>query len=99
MLAQELKLAHEAKQKQAEDTAPTLKWCRWSSSGEKKSFKVLLTTWNQSLKKSGFQDAEVELKGDRALKQRATNSYRQVSVLSKKRNKIRVLLLSWLFRG
>ena len=49
----------------------------------RKTFKVTLQIWNKKLEKSGFIDAEVELKGDRALKQRATNSYRQASELER----------------
>jgi hypothetical protein len=39
----------------------------------KKSFKVLLTTWNKKLEKSGFKDAEAEskFKDERTLRQRA----------------------------
>lgn len=48
-----------------------------------KKFKTLIVTWNKKLEESGFDDAEVELKGDRALKQRATNSYRQASQLER----------------
>ena len=49
----------------------------------KKTFKVLLIDWNKKLKTSGFEDAEKELKGDRALKQRATNCYRQADSLER----------------
>lgn len=48
-----------------------------------KSFKLLSYSWNQKLEVTGFKDAEIELKGDRALKQRATNSYRQASQLER----------------
>lgn len=49
----------------------------------KKSFRVLSQTWNKRLESSGFTDVEVELKGDRALKQRATNCYRQAHPLER----------------
>lgn len=49
----------------------------------KKSFKVLAKEWNKKLAQSEFIDAEVELKDDRALKQRAANSYRQASQLER----------------
>lgn len=42
-------------------------------------FQVLLKTWNKKLEESGFDDHEVELKEDRALKQRASNCYRQAT--------------------
>ena len=48
-----------------------------------KQFQALSKTWELNLKRCGFQDAEVSLKGDRALKQRATNSYRQASELER----------------
>jgi hypothetical protein len=48
-----------------------------------KSFKNLLKTWNKKLEQTGFVDAEVELKEDRSLKQRATNSYRQATELER----------------
>jgi hypothetical protein len=48
-----------------------------------KKFKTLTVVWNKKLEASGFHDAEIELKGDRALKQRATNSYRQASELER----------------
>jgi uncharacterized protein (UPF0332 family) len=48
-----------------------------------KKFKTLTEIWNKKLEDSGFNDAEIELKGDRALKQRATNSYRQASELER----------------
>lgn len=48
-----------------------------------KSFKVLSKTWNQKLEESGFLDAEIELKGDRALRQKATNCYRNASELER----------------
>lgn len=43
----------------------------------KKTFKVLLTTWNKELEKSGFEDAEIELKGDRALRQSASSRFKR----------------------
>lgn len=49
----------------------------------KKSFKLLQHTWNKKLETHGFQDAEIELEGDRSLKQRATNSYRQADPLER----------------
>lgn len=49
----------------------------------KKSFKLLSTEWNKKLEDSGFEDVEFELKGDRGLKQRATNSYRQATKLER----------------
>lgn len=48
-----------------------------------KDFKSLIRTWNKKLDESGFTDAEVELRDDRVLKQRATNSYRQASQLER----------------
>ena len=48
-----------------------------------KVFKVLSKEWNDRLKITGFIDAEIELKNDRALKQRATNSYRQATELER----------------
>ncbi len=48
-----------------------------------RQFKNLSITWNKKLERSGFEDAEVELKGDRALKQNATNSYRQADELER----------------
>jgi hypothetical protein len=48
-----------------------------------KNFKKLAKTWDKKLKQSGFKDAEISLKGDRALKQRATNSYRQANELER----------------
>ena len=48
-----------------------------------KQFRVILKTWNQKLEKSGFSDAEIELKGDRSLKQKATNAYRQAPNLER----------------
>jgi len=50
---------------------------------KKKGFKNLARSWNKILAESGFDDAEVELKDDRALKQRASNSYRQASQLER----------------
>lgn len=44
-----------------------------------KKFKALAKHWNKVLTDVGFEDAEIELKEDRALKQRASNSYRQAS--------------------
>lgn len=48
-----------------------------------KSFKILSIEWNKKLEGSGFKDAEAELKNERSLKQRATNSYRQASELER----------------
>lgn len=48
-----------------------------------KQFKSLLNQWNKKLEQSGFEDAEIELKHDRALRQRATNSYRQANQLER----------------
>lgn len=48
-----------------------------------RKFKVSLQEWNKKLEDIGFEDAEVELKGDRALKQRATNCYKQASELER----------------
>lgn len=42
-------------------------------------FRVLLKSWNKKLEEAGFEDAEIEIGGNRALKQRATNCYRQAS--------------------
>lgn len=49
----------------------------------KKSFKILSRQWNKRLIESGFSDAEIEIKSDRILKQRATNSYRQATQLER----------------
>jgi hypothetical protein len=49
----------------------------------KKEFKKLSKIWNKKLAEVGFEDAEIELKEDRALKQRASNSYRQASQLER----------------
>lgn len=48
-----------------------------------KGFKQLSGHWNKKLEATGFCDAEIELKGDRALRQRATNSYRQATQLER----------------
>ncbi len=48
-----------------------------------KHFKLQAKIWNQKLEEVGFVDAEVELKGDRALKQKATNAYRQATELER----------------
>lgn len=49
----------------------------------KKSFKILQREWNKKLVETGFVDAEIEIKSDRILKQRATNSYRQATQLER----------------
>lgn len=41
----------------------------------KKTFKVLLTTWNKKLELSGFEDIEEERKGDKTLKQSAVSRF------------------------
>lgn len=48
-----------------------------------KNFRQLAKEWNLKLEEQGFIDAEIDLKGDRALKQRATNSYRQATQLER----------------
>lgn len=48
-----------------------------------KAFLILSKEWDKRLKLCGFVDAEVNIKRDRALKQRATNSYRQASELER----------------
>lgn len=48
-----------------------------------KKFRELYKTWNEKLKESEFEDAEIDLKGDRALKQKAANSYRQATELER----------------
>lgn len=48
-----------------------------------KGFKSLSIVWNKQLEQTGFKDAEIELKGDRALKQRSTNAYRQATQLER----------------
>lgn len=48
-----------------------------------KGFKSLSKKWNKVLEDNGFEDAEIELKEDRVLKQRSTNSYRQASQLER----------------
>lgn len=49
----------------------------------RRNFKLLSQTWNKKLEESGFQDAEVEIRGDRSLKQRAVNAYRQAPRLER----------------
>src|SRR5271155_1561759 len=49
----------------------------------KKTFKLLLVEWNKKLENAGFDDAEVQLEEDRALKQRSSNSYRQANELER----------------
>jgi hypothetical protein len=44
-----------------------------------KKFKTLTLVWNKKLEASGFNDVEFDIKGDRTLKQRSTNAYRQAS--------------------
>lgn len=44
-----------------------------------RSFKALNNIWNKKLHDADFIDAEVDIKGDRSLRQRADNSYRQAS--------------------
>lgn len=48
-----------------------------------RQFKVLSQEWNKKLEQSGFEDAELEVKGDRVLKQRASNCYRQADKLER----------------
>lgn len=48
-----------------------------------KRFKSLYQEWNVKLKASGFEDAEIDLKDDRALKQRSTNAYKQASQIER----------------
>lgn len=50
---------------------------------KRKEFKIILKLWNSKLEQSGFIDHEIELKGDRALKQHATNAYRQAQSLER----------------
>jgi len=47
------------------------------------SFKLLVRIWNKKLEESGFEDHEIEIGGERALKQRASNAYRQASELER----------------
>src|SRR5690349_18371786 len=42
-----------------------------------KTFKELNRYWDEKLKESGFEDIETDLQTHKALKQRATNSFRQ----------------------
>lgn len=42
-----------------------------------KKFKVLSIEWDTNLKVSGFRDIETSCGGEKVLKQRATNAYRQ----------------------
>lgn len=49
----------------------------------KKSFKALSKEWNKKLADTGFTDAEIELKQERVLRQRSTNSYRQACQLER----------------
>lgn len=48
-----------------------------------KNFKNTYKEWNRKLQLSGFKDIEAELKGDRVLRQRATNCYRQATQLER----------------
>lgn len=48
-----------------------------------RNFRQLAKTWNQKLEEVGFIDSEIDLKGDRSLRQRATNAYRQASELER----------------
>lgn len=48
-----------------------------------KEFKALEVLWERRLSKSGFVDAEKSLRADRALKQRSSNAYRQMSALNR----------------
>jgi len=61
-----------------------------------KKFKELNTEWNKKLKESGFEDLEVETKGERLLKQRAANSYRQANELERQTRLDYFLLLGYL---
>lgn len=44
-----------------------------------KQFKSLSIEWNKKLEESGFKDSETEIKGERRLKQRSTNSFNKGS--------------------
>lgn len=46
-------------------------------------FRCLNKEWNKKLKDSEFEDAEIDLKGDRSLKQRSSNCYRQATQLER----------------
>lgn len=46
-------------------------------------FRVLNREWNKKLEEVKFKDAEIDLKGDRSLKQRASNAYRQATLLER----------------
>lgn len=48
-----------------------------------RQFKALSKVWDYKLEQTGFKDVEIEIKGDRALKQKATNCYRQASQLER----------------
>lgn len=48
-----------------------------------KDFKLLSKHWNKILAENGFEDAEIELKDERTLKQRSSNSYRQASEIER----------------
>jgi len=48
-----------------------------------KAFKVVELEWYEKLESTGFKDAETQ-KGERVLKQRATNSYRQANELERR---------------
>lgn len=48
-----------------------------------RKFKALSHEWDLRLETSGFIDAEVSLKQDRVLKQRADNCYRQASEIER----------------
>lgn len=61
-----------------------------------KKFKDLYTEWNQKLKESGFEDSEVESRGERLLKQRSSNSYRQADELERQTRLDYFLLLGYL---
>lgn len=53
-----------------------------------KKFKELEEEWEKNLEKAGFKDAEKTIKGVRVLKQRATNSYRSATLVTRE-NKLR----------
>lgn len=44
-----------------------------------KNFKSLAEIWDEKLKEAGFLDAEIELKTERTLRQKASNCYRHAS--------------------
>lgn len=58
-------------------------WWQVAEFWKSKGFKSLSKEWELRLTGSGFSDAEEDSKGERSLKQRADNCYRQASSLER----------------